>query len=301
LTIRVSTSLLAGLVAAGVSAVVLHADFAGSAPLEQASTTATKASKAKEATAKDGKDSKAKDAKAKDTKAQDAKTKDAKTKDAKTKDAKTKDAKAKDAKTRDAKAKPADQKKHAAGAASSVPVPAARPGTSGAKGAVTTGAATSGAAVAAAPAAAVRPLVHPLPRFAIASTEETSSADIAAIKEAVSAARKGRTSQAADLQNTIGDPIGRKLVEWAILRSDETDSIEFSRYMTFISENPSWPAIGMLRRRAEGTLWTDRPDPSFVRSFFGKDRPTSAKGKFALARALLLQGDRGGARACPSS
>ncbi len=85
-------------------------------------------------------------------------------------------------------------------------------------------------------------------------------------------------------------------MEWAILRSEDTDSVELARYAAFISENPSWPAIGLLRRRAEATLWADRPDPATVRTFFAKDRPSTAKGKFALARALLLQGDRAGAQ-----
>ncbi len=112
----------------------------------------------------------------------------------------------------------------------------------------------------------------------------------------MSAARKGDTSQAEDLKKTISDPVGRKLVEWAILRSDETESVDFDRYMAFVTENPSWPAVGMLRRRAEATLWSDRRDPGFVRAFFAKNRPTTTKGKFALARALLLQGDRAGAQ-----
>jgi soluble lytic murein transglycosylase len=95
---------------------------------------------------------------------------------------------------------------------------------------------------------------------------------------------------------TISDPVARKLVEWTILRSDETQSIDLSRYMAFITENPSWPSTALLRRRAEATLWADRLDPAFVRAFFGKDRPLTTKGKFALARALLLQGDRAGAQ-----
>ena len=66
--------------------------------------------------------------------------------------------------------------------------------------------------------------------------------------------------------------------------------------MAFIAENPTWPAIGMLRRRAEATLWQDRLDPALVRAHFGKERPVTSKGKFALARALLLQGDRAGAQ-----
>src|SRR4029453_9166618 len=67
-------------------------------------------------------------------------------------------------------------------------------------------------------------------------------------------------------------------------------------YMAFITENPSWPSLGLLRRRAEATLWVDRLEPACVRAFFGKERPTTTKGKFALARALLLQGDRAGAQ-----
>ena len=112
----------------------------------------------------------------------------------------------------------------------------------------------------------------------------------------MNAARRGKTTQAEDLQKTINDPVARKLVEWAILRSDGTNSIDLRRYMAFINDNPSWPAVGLLRRRAEATLWADRLDPAFVRSFFAKERPTTTKGKFALARALLLQGDRAGAQ-----
>ena len=134
------------------------------------------------------------------------------------------------------------------------------------------------------------------PRFALATTDSTSSLDLAAVKEALAAARKGNIAQAGELQRTISDPLARKLVEWAILRSEESESLELARFTAFISENPSWPAIGLLRRRAEATLWSDRPDPASVRAFFGKERPSTAKGKFALARALLLQGDRAGAQ-----
>src|SRR5215471_9987518 len=74
-------------------------------------------------------------------------------------------------------------------------------------------------------------------RLAAATSEPISSADAAALKEAIAAARKGNTSHAADLQATIGDPVARKLVEWAILRSDDNDSIEFRRYTTFIAGN----------------------------------------------------------------
>ena len=172
-----------------------------------------------------------------------------------------------------------------ADSADGVPLPKPRPGSTSAKADAkpTTTAAT------------VTPAARP-PRFAVANSEPISSADISALDEAVAAARRGKATQAADLAKSISDPVARKLVEWAILRSDDTESVDLSRYMAFINENPTWPAIGLLRRRAEATLWTDRRDPAFVRAYFGKDRPATTKGKFALARALLLQGDRAGAQ-----
>jgi soluble lytic murein transglycosylase len=169
----------------------------------------------------------------------------------------------------------------AADSAGAVPLPKARPGSAGASAEAKTGPA----------AAAPRPATQSA-RFAAAATDWTSSDDLAAVKEAIAAARKGNISHAGDLQKTISDPLARKLVEWAILRSDASESVELNRYGAFISENPSWPAIGLLRRHAEAVLWSDRPDPASVRSFFGKEKPATAKGKFALARALLLQGER---------
>ena len=168
--------------------------------------------------------------------------------------------------------------------AEGVPLPKPRPERTSAKDPAP--ARTSAAAHSAAPAV----------RFTLSATDLTSATDIAALREAITAARRTKTAQAADLQRTIGDPVARKLVEWTILRSDETQSIDVSRYMAFITENPSWPSIALLRRRAEATLWADRLDPAFVRAFFGKEPPTTTKGKFAFARALLLQGDRAGAQ-----
>jgi soluble lytic murein transglycosylase len=145
------------------------------------------------------------------------------------------------------------------------------------------------------PVAATPRAQPPAARFAIAGSDHTPSAEVAVIKEAVAAARRGRVEQAADLQKTVSDPVARKLIEWTILRGEDSN-VEVSRIAAFIAENPSWPAIGLLRRRAETTLWADRLDPGFVRHFFGKERPITTKGKFALARALLLQGDRAGAQ-----
>src|SRR6201996_759409 len=116
------------------------------------------------------------------------------------------------------------------------------------------------------------------------------SGDLAAVRNAIDLARKTKTSDATAIEKTIGDPAARKLVEWFILRHPDADT-NFTRYAAFIADNPGWPSMGLMRRRAEGHLWQDRSDAATVRGFVG-DRPTSAKGRFALARVLLAEGDR---------
>ena len=119
------------------------------------------------------------------------------------------------------------------------------------------------------------------------------SADLAAVRDAIDLARKAKTGEATAVQKTIGDPAARKLVEWFILRHPEVDA-NFSRYAAFIADSPDWPSMGLMRRRAEARLWQERSDAATIRNFVD-NRPTSAKGRFALARVLLAEGDRDGA------
>jgi soluble lytic murein transglycosylase len=128
------------------------------------------------------------------------------------------------------------------------------------------------------------------PAFATASTVATSPLDLTAVKQAIDLVRKNRQDEATNVENSITDPLARKLVEWVILRSED-GSGDFSRYKGFIAGNPSWPSIPLLRRRAEATLWQNPPDPQTVIAFFADDPPRSAKGHFALARALLMRGE----------
>jgi peptidoglycan lytic transglycosylase len=124
------------------------------------------------------------------------------------------------------------------------------------------------------------------------------SSDLAAIKDAITLARRGKTGEATEIEKGIADPIGQKLVEWVILRHPETTA-SFTRYAAFISAYPDWPSVTLLRKRAEATLWQDRSsnplrDAAQIHALTG-DQPTTAKGRFALARVLLAEGDRDGA------
>lgn len=146
-------------------------------------------------------------------------------------------------------------------------------------------------------ATAPNPAVVP-PPFALravplaAGPVTTASAeDIVAVKKAVDFIRRGKTDEATEVEKSIADPLAKKLVEWLILRVEDT-SAGFNRYAAFVAANPSWPSNGLLRRRAEGALWEERRDPGTIRTFFAGTRPLSGKGRLVLARALLAAGER---------
>ena len=116
------------------------------------------------------------------------------------------------------------------------------------------------------------------------------STDIPALKQAIELVRRGKSREATEIERSVRDPMIKKLIEWVILRSEEGGA-GFDRYSAFIHENPAWPSLALLRRRAEGTLWQEKRDPATVRRFLD-GKPTSAQGRLVLARVLLREGDR---------
>jgi len=134
------------------------------------------------------------------------------------------------------------------------------------------------------------------PPLAVATTAAPSPIDLTAVKQAIELVHKDRAEAATDIEQTISDPLARKLVEWVILRGDD-GRVDFSRYAAFIAANPTWPSIVTLRWHAEAALWEQQIDPATTIGFFAKEPPLSAKGYFALARAWLVKGDSGRAYA----
>ena len=214
---------------------------------------------------------------------------------------------------------------HAGSASAPIPLPRHRPGTKDAKTDAMTDSTTKHAApkaarksgplsiapsgaLAPAPVSAVpatlqppslqqtAPPLRPAVPFAIATTSSTSPVDLSAVKQAVDLVGKSRQDEATTIEGTISDPLARKLVEWVILRSED-GSNDFSRYAAFIAANPSWPSLGTLRRRPEGVMWQEHADPQAIIGFFAAEPPHTAKGHFALARAMLTQGNVAGAAA----
>jgi soluble lytic murein transglycosylase len=140
---------------------------------------------------------------------------------------------------------------------------------------------------------ATKALPWPAASRALETTNAMSPPDVAAVKQAIELVRKRKPSEATKIEKSIRDPVAQKLVEWVILRSEDSRA-DFDRYTAFIRDNPGWPSIPLFRRRAEGTLWQERRDATTVRRFLG-GAPSSAKGRFALARVLLAEGDRSAA------
>ena len=255
--------LLTALLLAGIAAIGLQpAAVAQSETATAKAKSTTKAKSSADKAAAKANAGKAKDSKSKDKKEASAKSKDGKSKDSKSKEANSKGGKAKESKTKDKKADaPRKDKKDKKTA-------------SGKKGGTTASVSRSDDAT-------------PTP----AVTGET-----ALVQQAVAHARAGRSSQATSIQQQIQDPVSRKLIEWAILRSDGNGASS-ARYLAFINANPHWPSVGMMRRRAEAMMWAEQADPASVRAYFAKNPPLSSRGQFVLARALLAQGDRAGAQA----
>jgi len=117
--------------------------------------------------------------------------------------------------------------------------------------------------------------------------------DLVVLKQTLQLLQQAKLSDATKLAASIDDPAAQKLIQWALLR-DPNNTAGFDQYNSFIRANPNWPSIPLFRRRAEARLWQERSDPNTVRRFVGT-QPTSARGRLALARAMLSDGDRVGA------
>ena len=129
---------------------------------------------------------------------------------------------------------------------------------------------------------------------AVAATSSTPRADTDALENVIELIRKHKPDDASEVEATISDPVAKKLAEWLILRSDN-NNVTVERYRAFLNANPSWPSQIFLRKRLEAALWDDRREDAVAWSWFENESPLTAKGRFALAKAMLARGDRANA------
>jgi soluble lytic murein transglycosylase len=138
------------------------------------------------------------------------------------------------------------------------------------------------------------PARKPPAAAAMAATASTPQADVDALENVIELVRSHKPADATQAEAAISDPVARKLAEWIILRSDDNGA-SVERYRAFIDANPSWPSQSFLRRRGEAALWDDHRDDATVWAWFENESAISAKGRLALARAMIGRGDRANA------
>ncbi len=86
-----------------------------------------------------------------------------------------------------------------------------------------------------------------------------------------------------------------KIVEWMYLRR-EPKKAGYTRLMSFIYNNPSWPRVGNLKAAAENILLLENAPAQALALHFKRNRPSSTAGFVALARLELSRGNKKAAK-----
>ena len=111
-------------------------------------------------------------------------------------------------------------------------------------------------------------------------------AHINAVGRVIELYRKGDTKGGDRLKNELSDSVERKLSEWIAIHFGV---VGFDRIAAFKRDNPDWPTLAALGRRAEEALLAGRA-PAAVQAFFAERPPTSPEGKIVLALAAKSAG-----------
>ncbi|WP_293866719.1 lytic transglycosylase domain-containing protein [uncultured Alsobacter sp.] len=113
--------------------------------------------------------------------------------------------------------------------------------------------------------------------------------DLAALRAALDAYRRGDLAGGDAKAATLDDPAARTVARWAALRLLPREA-GYARIQAFLAEEPHWPGRGQMQRRAEEALMASRPTAEQVLAHFKGHVPMTAMGKLALARAWSANG-----------
>ncbi len=96
--------------------------------------------------------------------------------------------------------------------------------------------------------------------------------------------------------NIKADPLAEAVLQWK--RFQQSDNFPFETYAAFLTAHPGWPGETALRKAAEKAM---KPEggwsPTVAVAFFKRYPPLTNAGKVRYAEALMVTGDRAGARA----
>jgi len=127
------------------------------------------------------------------------------------------------------------------------------------------------------------------------SSGSLSGSQLKLLDRAIRFAVNNQFSSAFKESKNLPDPAARMLIEWLYVLSPKLEA-GHQRISQFLKSNPEWPRKSIMRTRAEQSLFKTRPSPDVVLNYFRFQKPESAAGKLALARAYLTAGNKSKAR-----
>jgi len=144
-----------------------------------------------------------------------------------------------------------------------------------------------------------------LSALALASANEVSATtvereinlskhDQVILKAALKEVSKSHLKKAYALSKNLNDPLARKIIQHFYLVTQGTSG-SFKQLSSFINENPHWPKMKSLKRRAEEAI-SNNMSPQAVLNWFGSENPVSTDGWMQYIRALLAVGKKDKAR-----
>lgn len=105
------------------------------------------------------------------------------------------------------------------------------------------------------------------------------------------AVEAGRWEAARTLLARGNHPVANKLFRWLELQLPRS-GVAFEDIVQFVDQNPDWPSLDTISRRAEEAL-LDRPsNDTLVLAWFGTRNPLTPDGAMRYAEALANSGDR---------
>ena len=122
-----------------------------------------------------------------------------------------------------------------------------------------------------------------LPGTAISQTASSQAARITAGKAAIAAANGARWAEA-DTYAAAADPLVAKIVLWMRL-THRTAPASTNELVGFLRDNPDWPMVDTIARRAEAAFGGP-PDDALVLAHFSNFPPRSLPGALRHAEAL---------------
>lgn len=116
-----------------------------------------------------------------------------------------------------------------------------------------------------------------------------SAADLALVREGLTAARARDVIRTEGIIAQISDPVARKVVEWALIDTSG-ELLSYDRLAAANVAMADWPRLETRITAAEAALDRAAMPADVVIAFFGENRPVTVQGAIALAGALEQRG-----------